>query len=71
MPEYDRAMLGWLVSLPGRVLHLGSIEESTRTLPEIQSSMRSIASDTELLQQVARDIAGVAAATQVLPPMGR
>jgi hypothetical protein len=80
---YDPAMLAplsWLVALPGRALaapaqlvgvgrNLDSIEETTRTLPEIDQSMRSIASDTEVLRAVAADMAEVAAATQVLPPM--
>jgi hypothetical protein len=71
-------MLAWLIALPGRAVmaparlvgigdNLDSIEDSTRTLPDIHSSMRAIAADTAHLQQVARDIAGIQAATEVLP----
>jgi hypothetical protein len=80
---YDQAMLAplsWLLALPRRALaaparlagvsrDLGAIEEATRTLPDVERSMRSIASDTDVLDAVAADMAGVAEATRVLPPM--
>jgi hypothetical protein len=71
------APIGWLVALPGRTLaapgrlagatrDLESIEHDTRSLPDIERSMCSIAKDTDLLNQVARDIAEVAQATSML-----